>query len=137
MYCYTVLKLEADLQKTFMLRIVLLDDLLLYSQKTFMLRIVLLDDLLLYMEFLRKGIPENNSLITATLVLRKLLGVIPIELKKDLSKQHVPSDLNKHLPLKHFSSDRKTPECIPCNCPLTIRHLLIECVKAAALYRLL
>ena len=37
-------------------------------------------------------------------------------------------------PLHTFSSDsfllkgEPPPECIPCNCPLTIKHLLIECV---------
>ena len=32
---------------------------------------------------------------------------------------------------KHYLSSDDRPECIPCDCPLTIKHILLECVDTA------
>ena len=32
---------------------------------------------------------------------------------------------------KHYLVNEDPPECIPCNTPLTIKHVLIECVDTA------
>ena len=36
---------------------------------------------------------------------------------------------------KHFLLNEEFPECIPCDCPLTIKHVLIECVDTADIRR--
>ena len=36
---------------------------------------------------------------------------------------------------KHFLLNEEFPECIPCGCPLTIKHVLIECVDTADIRR--
>ena len=32
---------------------------------------------------------------------------------------------------RHYLANEDPPECIPCNSPLTIKHILIECVNTA------
>ena len=32
---------------------------------------------------------------------------------------------------KHYLANEDPPECIPCNTPLTIKHVLLECVDTA------
>ena len=36
---------------------------------------------------------------------------------------------------KHYLLNEEFPECIPCDCPLTIKHVLIECVDTADIRR--
>ena len=32
---------------------------------------------------------------------------------------------------KHYLLNEEQPECIPCDCPLTVKHILIECIDTA------
>ena len=36
---------------------------------------------------------------------------------------------------KHYLLNEDSPECIPCNCPLTVKHILIECIDTADIRR--
>ena len=36
---------------------------------------------------------------------------------------------------KHFLLNEDSPECIPCNCPLTVKHILLECIDTADIRR--
>ena len=36
---------------------------------------------------------------------------------------------------KHYLANEDPPECIPCNTPLTIKHVLLECVDTADIRR--
>ena len=36
---------------------------------------------------------------------------------------------------KHYLLNEDSPECIPCDCPLTVKHILIECVDTADIRR--
>ena len=38
---------------------------------------------------------------------------------------------------KHYLLGENMPECIPCDCPLTIKHILIECIDTADIYSIL
>ena len=46
-------------------------------------------------------------------------------------------DFSPRIPLGTFSIllNEEFPECIPCDCPLTIKHVLIECVDTADIRR--
>ena len=35
----------------------------------------------------------------------------------------------------HYLVNEDFPECIPCNCPMTIKHMLIECIDTAEIRR--
>ena len=36
---------------------------------------------------------------------------------------------------KHYLLNEDSPECIPCHCPLTVKHILIECIDTADIRR--
>ena len=36
---------------------------------------------------------------------------------------------------RHYLVNEDFPECIPCDCPMTIKHMLIECIDTAEIRR--
>ena len=34
-------------------------------------------------------------------------------------------------PRRHYLANEDAPECIPCDRPLTVKHILIECIDTA------
>ena len=36
---------------------------------------------------------------------------------------------------RHYLVNEDFPECIPCDCPMTIQHMLIECIDTAEIRR--